>query len=216
MSPPLTSSSGLPPISPVHVSIWIQTLGHQSRLSYTKISRVIQPKFPIFVVILVPLPPFPFCLLSPPASIHPSLLCQQGATARWTLSFQADPGIGEMLIPHALSTQRGFMMYSGRQHHLHIFPTKPSSPCPSLPLPTHPLPSPLKLPNEQFFSFSLQIFVDHYRRRSHPGCHLSKQNRRGTATGEGQMDRGRVKREPGEQSGHNDKENIKHRLGLSN
>jgi len=63
----------------------------------------------------------------------------------------------------------------------------PSYPCPSLILQLIAILSLslLKLPWEQFFFLSLQIFVDHYRRRSHPDCHLSKENRRRMANRKG-------------------------------
>lgn len=58
--------------TPVCFSFWIQRLGHQPQLSYRQFSRVIQPKFPLFVVISIPFPPVPFSLLCSPAPVHSS------------------------------------------------------------------------------------------------------------------------------------------------
>lgn len=149
----------------------------------------------------------PHFLLSHPLFSVPLLQLQspqQNAPSREDLSFQADPGKREILLPHPHPpTQRGFMMSSGRQHHLHIFPT-PSQP------------SAFKLPQGQFFSFPLQIFADHYRLWSHPGCHLAKQNSGRRDRREGQVEGGRVRWEPGEHSAHHDKGTTKPRLGLAN
>lgn len=186
--------------------------------SYRKISRGFQPRFPLFAVTSLPFSPFPFPLLCLPAPTQTSPAKCHFHRGPALPSRPRDERDARSPSP---PTQRGFTMYSGRQHHLHIFPPHPPSPGPSPPPASspsaHPLvPSSRKLPQGQFFSFPLQIFVDHYRLWSHPGCRLSKQNSRRTDRGEGQMDGGRVRWEPGEQSGHNDKGSIKPRLGLAN
>lgn len=163
-------------------------------MSCRKLSRIIQLKVPLFIVISTPCLPshsfFSILLLQfIPPHLHFEARChcqvdpalpsrpRDERDAHYISPVHAE-GIYDILSPTASSA------------HL----PNPSTMSRPSPLPSiHPLPSPLKLPNEQFFSFFLQIFANHYHHCSHSGCHLSKQNRRGTATEERQMDRGRVK-----------------------
>lgn len=140
--------------------------GFRHPSSYRKISRGFQPKFPLFAVISLWFSPFPFPLLClpAPAQISPAKIHSHRGAAR-----PSRPRDDRDARSPSPPTQRGFMIFSGRQHHLPIFPPHPPSPCPN-PAPANS-PSSRELPQGQFFSFPLQIFVGHYRLWPHPGCH---------------------------------------------
>lgn len=185
--------------------------------------HVIQPKFPLFVVMSMPLPLFTSPLSCPPAAIY-AFLSLPGQHYHWSerICLSKQTRAWKRCSFHNLCLPEGDLWYT-QAHSIICTSSQPirpllvpvsSSPAQELSLCSPPA-LPVETPQGTIFLLSLQIFADHYR-CPRPACHLSKQNRRRRATEVGQMDGGRVKWEPGEQSGHNDKENIKHRLGLSN